>query len=164
MKNPKILINFKPYADSELSIYAQSIMTAMTGNPSFPTPTPPLTDVSTAIDAFNDAMNNAATGDRAAVELKNQKRDELEDLLFRLGTYVQLISAGNTAMMLDSGFKISKDPTPIGPLTKPTGLRAIPLGKGEMKLTIDKLYGAYTYQYEYKEASATDWTLSLIHI
>ena len=159
MKTPKVLVSSNPYNDPELSTHALTIVTKMTGNPNFTTPKPSLADVTTAIDDFNSSMTEAATGDHAAVELKNQKRAQLSLLLYQLGTYVQLTSNGDAAKMLDAGFKISKDPAPIGPLPKPTGFFALPKGKGEMQVGLDRIPGARMYQYEYKEPSAAGWTL-----
>lgn len=159
MKTPKVLTGSDPYNDPELSTRALTIVTKMTGNPHFTTPKPALADVSTAIDDFDSSMTEAATGDHAAVELKNQKRKNLSQLLSDLGIYVQLTSNGDAAIMLSSGFKISKEPTPVGPLPKPTGFFALPQGKGEMLVGLDRIPGARMYQYEYKEPSAAGWTL-----
>ncbi len=72
---------------------------------------------------------------------------------------MQLTSNGDAAIMLDSGFEISKNPSPVGPLPKPTGFFALPKGKGEVLVGLDRIPGARMYQYEYKEASAAEWTL-----
>lgn len=158
MKKQKVLINFSHYSDSGLAAHAQSIVTAMTGNANFTTPTPALTDLATAITALNTAMTNASTGGPTTVEIKNQKRKLLEVVLRHLALYVEAECASDVAKMLSSGYKVSKEPEPVGPLPKPTGFRVQSPGKGEIKLGLDRLQGANSYQFEFKESTATDWS------
>lgn len=157
MRKQKVLIDFSSYSDPGLAAQAQSIMTAMTGNANFTTPTPPLTDLATVMTAFSTALTNASTGDHTTVEIKNQRRKVLEVVLHQLGLYVEAQSGGDVAVMLSSGYKVSKEPEPIGPLPKPTGFKVVPGGKGEVKLALNKLDGASSYQFEYKLTTATDW-------
>ncbi len=158
MRKARIIINFKNNTDSDMSDFGQSVITGMTGNPDFTTPVPSLADVSTAIANFDSAKADASTGNHAAVELKNQKRQILEELLYELGLYVELQSDGDIATMRRSGFKTTKDPAPVGPLPKPTGFRVQSTGKGVIKLGLDRLQGAVSYQFEFKEATAADWS------
>ncbi len=157
MRKQKVLIDFSSYSDSGLAAQAQSIETAMTGNANFTTPTPPLTDLTAAITAFNTAMTDASTGDHTTVEIKNQKRKLLEVVLHQLALYVEAQSAGDVAKMRSSHYNVSKEPAPVGPLPKPTGFKVVPGGKGEVGLALDKLDGASSYQFEYKLSTATDW-------
>jgi hypothetical protein len=157
MRIQKVLIDFSRFTDAELDQQAQAIVVAMTGNPHFLTPAPPLADVSDAIEDYQIALSNAASGDHAAVELKDQKRAALEEVLRQLGLYVEVQSNGDAAIMLSSGFHISKDPSPVGPLPKPTGFEIKPQGKGEIKLVLDKIDGARIYQFEYKQTAASEW-------
>ncbi len=160
MRTPKVLIDFSKYQDSELDQMAQAIVVAMTGNANFPIPNPTLVDVGNAISNYQEALTAAAKGDHTAVELKNQAREELEELLHQLGLYVETQSDGDPAVMLSSGFKISKTPSPVGPLPKPEGFKVTPKGKGEVKLELDKIDGANIYQFEYKQTTVTEWTLN----
>lgn len=161
MRRPKVMIDFSKSTDSELDQQAQAIFTAMTGNANFTTPAPPLTTLSEAIEDYQLALTQSATGDHAAVELKDQRRADLEEILRQLGLYVEMQSNGDAAIMLSSGFKISKSPSPIGPLPKPTGFEVKPDGKGEIKLALDKIDGAKTYQFEYKQTTASDWNIQM---
>lgn len=157
MRTPKVLINFKPYSDPALATFAQTIVTCMTGNAHFTTPVPALTVLSTAITAFNAAITAASSGNHADMELKDQKRKALDVVLHQLALYVEAQSAGDAAIMMSAGFKTSKDPAPVGPLPKPIGFQVLPKGKGEMKLALDKVNGASSYQFEYKQVAATEW-------
>lgn len=161
MRTPKVIIDFSRNTDSDLDQDAQAIVTAMTGNANFTTPVPALSVVSDAITAYQEAQAAAATGNHTSVELKDQARANLEEVLRALGGYVELQSGGDPAIMMSSGFKISKTPSPVGPLPKPEGFKVTPAGKGEMKLVLDKIDGANSYQFEYKQTTATEWSINV---
>ncbi|MEP7374554.1 MAG: hypothetical protein ABI675_14265 [Chitinophagaceae bacterium] len=159
MRTSKVIIDFSKATDTELDQDAQAIVTAMTGNANLQNPLPSLAVVTAAITDYQTAMSNAANGGAADTEIKDQKREALEVLLRALGLFVEVQSAGDAAIMLSSGFKISKAPSPIGPLPKPTGFEVMPQAKGEVKLLANTINGARIYQFEYKLATATDWIL-----
>ena len=81
----------------------------------------------------------------------------METLLKQLASYIQLVSGDDVAMMLSSAFPVSKLPTPIGPLPKPSFFEAEITGKGMIRLTVNAIYGAKLYKYQYKQVGATDW-------
>jgi len=160
MKTAKVLFDFSKYTDSELDQQAQAIVLAMTGNAAFTTPDPTLPTVDTAITEYQSALSEAATGDRQATAIKDQKREALEDILKDLGLYVEKLCKGDVAKILSSGYKASKESTPVGPLPKPTGFEVMPKGKGEILLRCKAIKGAKAYQFEHTLASATDWVIS----
>ena len=75
-----------------LITYAQSVVTAMTGNPSFPAPAPALPVVTTAIAALQTAETTALTRVKGAVEARNQERAALVTLLGQLRGYIQTVA------------------------------------------------------------------------
>lgn len=161
MRPAKVLISFSKFSDSELDQHAQAVVTAMTGNGNFTTPVPALTVLSDAISSYQEAMSNAAKGDHTAVSIKDEQRTELESILRALGLYVEIQSGGETSVMLSSGFKISKTPAPVGPLPKPTGFKITQTGKGEVRMELDKVNGASAYQFEFRQATETQWSLRM---
>jgi hypothetical protein len=160
MKTSKTLFDFSRYTDAELDQQAQAIVLAMTGNATFPTPDPTLPTVSTAITEYQDALSEAATGDHEAIAIKDQKREALEAILKDLGLYVEKLCKGDVAKILSSGFKASKEGSPIGPLPKPTGFEVMPKGKGEILLKCNAIKGARAYQFEHTLANAIDWIIT----
>jgi hypothetical protein len=68
---------------------AEAIVLAMTGNPSFPDPTPSIAAVSAALAGLHDAEVATLTRTRGAVAARDQKRAVLVGLLVRLKAYVQ---------------------------------------------------------------------------
>jgi hypothetical protein len=152
----KATTSFASLSDGNLESKTHEILTSMTGNTNFPTPIPALADVTTAADAYTAALAKAGTGNRIDVADKNAKRETLIGLLRSLSTYVNLVAKGDAAMILSSGFNISKDRQPVA-LTKPENLRVENgLGSGQLFVTVKAVKGAYAYLHEY----TTDATLA----
>ena len=151
----KALTNFGRYSDSVLETKTQLILTSMTGNTSFPTPLPALTEVSAAATAYSTALVNAGTGNRIDISIKNTKREELVALLRRLAEYVSFTANNDRSILLSSGFDISKEPSSVT-ITKPENFR-IENGpnSGQLKFIVDSVRGAKSYLHEY----TTDDTL-----
>ena len=78
-----------------LITYANRIVVAMTGNPSFPTPIPTLTAVTAAIDELQVAETAALARTKGAVTVRNEKRTALVALLKQLLAYVQAVADAN---------------------------------------------------------------------
>jgi hypothetical protein len=81
-----------PEVISLLITYVQGILKAMTGNPTFPTPNPPLTAVSGAVNALQDAETAALMRATGTVATRNEKRATLVALLELLRGYVQSVA------------------------------------------------------------------------
>ena len=109
MKEPKIVVSFARTSDSNLSTKSQFIISSMTGNTNFTTPTPTLAVLTAARTAFDTALAAAQTRDVNKIAVKNDKRELLIVLLRQLANYVELISNGNRTIMLSSGFELAKD-------------------------------------------------------
>src|SRR3974390_1619557 len=67
-----------------LITYAQNIVTCMSGSPHFPTPTPALAEVSTAISALQTAEVAALSRTKGAVVVRNDRKRDLVTLLQEL--------------------------------------------------------------------------------
>jgi hypothetical protein len=152
----KSLTNFASLSDSALESKTQLIISSLTGNASFPTPTPALTALQTAFDAYQETLVKAGTGNRVDIAEKNAARVVVINLLRSLCTYVNLTANGNRAMLLSSGFSISKDREPII-IAKPENLKIENgLSSGELLLSVTAVKGASAYLHEY----TTDATLA----
>jgi hypothetical protein len=152
----KSLTNFASLSDSGLESKTQLILSSLTGNANFPTPTPTLAALQTAFDVFQAALVKAGTGNRVDIAEKNEAREVLVNLLRLLCAYVNLTANGNRAMLLSSGFNISKDREP-SIITKPENLKIENgLSSGELLLSVSAVKGAYAYLHEY----TTDATLA----
>jgi hypothetical protein len=124
------------------------ILSSMTGNANFPTPTPTLADVSNSITNFQTALIAAATRDRTQVVLKNRARVELVALMKALGNYVTFTADGNSAMIVSTAFDTRKIPQPVI-VTKPTAVVDLGTNSGELINSADsaKRNRGFVHQY-----------------
>lgn len=145
------------YSDSELIVKAYHIVELMTGNTYFPTPLPALADVKTATDNFNVAANKVENGSRVDTAQKNDLREVLVGLLKKLALYVETISDGSETIILTSGFDVSKQPTVVGPLDKPTQV-SVKMGDnpGTVIFSCEVIRNAQFYEFEYLEAPKSE--------
>jgi hypothetical protein len=120
--NVKPAIGFLTKAnDAQLDQDTETIIASMTGNANFPTPSPTLTVITTALSAFTVALADAANGGVEKTEIKNAKRAELVSLLRQLSSYVFATANGDMTKLLSSGFPAQRTTrSPIGPLPAPT--------------------------------------------
>ena len=93
------------------------------------------------LDAAADAVDTALSGVEAAKaalknkqQLRDQKEQELDELLSRRAKFCEAVSGGDSALLTAWGFELTSDPLPIGPLTAPQNLKP---EMGEMAGTID---------------------------
>jgi hypothetical protein len=154
----KIRSSFGKMKDADLAIKALHILTEMTNNDAFPTPFPPLAEISTAFEEYRLALNQVATGGRFLTETKNQKRAVLEDKLNKLGMYVQMVSNNDLPTMLSSGFRLTKAREKVGPIPKASHFRLEVIAVGTVKLVVKGIEGALSYIFEYKKDGDLNWT------
>ncbi len=142
-------------SDALLITDTGSILNALTGNASYPTPTPTLPVIKTALDGFTAAVADAANGGVALTATKNDKRAALVALLRELASYVQVTCKGDLTVLLTSGFPIQKPQRfPIGVLPAPTGL-TVSLGSrtGELNASATPIPGAAIYNWRVTTAA-----------
>ena len=104
---------------------AKQIVTAITGNVNFTTPIPSLATVTAAISALETAFNNAQDGGKSKTAVMHEKEKVLDDVLTRLGHYVEDTSLGVESIILSSGMDVKNSNTPVGVLPAPVNLEAI---------------------------------------
>jgi hypothetical protein len=142
--------------DALLITDTASIITAMTGNPNYPAPTPDLVAVTAAQTEFSAAVADAAGGGVALTSAKNDKRAALVVLLRELASYVQVACKGDLTVLLSSGFPIQKPQRqPLGVLPAPANL-TVTLGArtGELNAGVAPVAGAAIYNWRVTTASA----------
>jgi hypothetical protein len=87
----------------------------MTGNASFPTPTPTLAAVTQGIVDLQAAEVSALTRTKGAVSVRNEKRAALIALLKQLGRYIQATADAGAdsggSIILSAGVTVRKTPT-----------------------------------------------------
>lgn len=157
MTNPKVATGFSRLKDLELALKAKYILSSLTGNANFATPTPSLRDIDEAIKNFETALGKAVSGTKSDTAAKNAMRAVLEENLTNLGLYVQLNGKNEESILLSSGFDLQKSRTSVGVLAKPDNFKVEPGdGAGSVKLSLNSIEGADSYLFEYTEAPVTN--------
>ena len=114
IRRPTVTLQL-PRSVPALIVYAQGIVTRMTGNPAFPAPSPALSAVTTAIDGLQAAETAALTRSKGAAALRNEKRTALVGLLQQLRAHIQTVAdaaPSNAASIIQSaGVAPRKTPT-----------------------------------------------------
>ena len=97
-----------------LGPYALQIVASMTGNASFPTPTPTLATVSAAVTDYQNAEASALARAKGAAATRNAKRKALVQLLELLKAYVQTVADASASdsegIILSAGMAVKKTP------------------------------------------------------
>ncbi|MGS2764632.1 hypothetical protein [Sinomicrobium sp. M5D2P9] len=160
MRTPtKILTSFTSYNNAAFIQKAELIVDSMTDNASFATPIPSLTEVRTAIDTFGAAIVKAGEGGQTDRLARDQKRTDLVALLQKLALYVQMESNNDEVVLASSGFTLRKTPEPIGILAKPKNFVVVPVNRGMIKASLNSIYGAKSYLFEYRRVGEEPWTV-----
>lgn len=157
MMSPKLNLS-TPFSDAVFLSKARYVLASMTDNPNFPNPVPPLTALSDAIQAFNDAVVAANAGTHSMVAAKNERRQELTLVYVQLGLYVMYVAIGNVAIMVSSGYQLSKQREPVyisnpGNVTLTNGVTS-----GELQASVNPVKGSRLYLFQYADTEPNELT------
>lgn len=146
----KINLNFRHYTDAALLLLAQAILLALTGNIFFPSVSPSLATLQSAINDYSDALAAAAQGGKNNIVVKNARRADLIKVLTSLALDIMKTADGDIIKLTSSAFPLSKDRTPLGPMENPQILKLEDgASSGSLKVAIAKVKGSMNYGYEY---------------
>lgn len=122
----RVALGFARTNAGKLIEFVRNIITLMTGNANYTTPSPTLATVATAVDQFESLVQEASNGDRIAIAARNASRAGLLSLVRQLASYVQGQCKGDLAILVTSGFKaIKQKSTSVIPVV-PTNPRLTP--------------------------------------
>ncbi len=145
----KIKTGFQRLSDADLVSKALSIISGMTGNINFPTPSPSLDDVGTALADFQLAVTAAANKDREKVVLKKQAKLDLIQLLNSLAGYVTFTANGDATILAGSNFDFYKQRTPVV-ITQPQNVTVTSgVNSGDLIINSLSVNGAKSYIHQY---------------
>jgi hypothetical protein len=142
---------------SALITYAVGLVKGMTGNAYFPTPTPPLATVQTAVADLQTAETGAQTRVKGAAALRNEKQQALLTLLEQLRTYVQSTADASPengpSIIQSAGMTLRKTP-----VRKPLGFHA-KLGSvsGTVKVVAPAAARRASYEWQYSTDGGKTW-------
>jgi len=146
-----------PARKSGVAAFAHSVINAMTGNASFPNPTPPLATVSADLAAYEAAEAQAVTRVKGAVVTRNAKYAALHADLTHLMGYAQQVADANPGsaqpLIEGAGFTIRKTASRPKSAIKvePTGV------PGSVKLAAKAVATRASYEWQYSTDQKT-WT------
>jgi hypothetical protein len=144
-----------PRRINALITYADNVVTRMTGNAYFPSPSPALAKVSAAIADLQNAETATLARTKGAAATRNAKRAVLVGLLQQLRSYVQGIVDGNEenapAIIQSSGMAVKKAAT-----RKPRVFAALAgASPGTVKLVAPSAGSRASYAWQYSTDGKT---------
>jgi hypothetical protein len=142
----KVSLGFGKLGDTGLDNFAQSVIDGMTGNANFPTPPVTMANLRTAKDDFTTKIAAALSGGVADTAAKNNSRQTLMGMLRQLAAYVQMISNGDLAVLLSSGFQAQSTNRASVQLDKPAGLIVKNGMSGQLVATVNAVRNTNMYE------------------
>ena len=120
----KVKLNITRLSITERNAKCQQIISAMTGNPSFPTPNPPLATITSALNDSNNAFN-AAQAARQEAKAKTNAQNEADDIvsgvMAQLSAHVESVAGGNEALIRSAGMDTKAAASPATNIPVPPG-------------------------------------------
>lgn len=113
----KVKLGLDRMSVAELLEFAKQVVSAMTGNPNFTTPNPPLAQITTAADNLDTARQAALLARSEAktkTTIQNQREDELRAFLRKMALYVENIGGEDEAVITSAGMNTKAPATPGG--------------------------------------------------
>ena len=138
------------YSDAKVASNTATVLKAMADNVAiYTSPTPPLSQVQTALDNFTGVLARIPDGGRSTTLLKKDSRRVLVGLMRQLASYVTVACGGKMENLILSGFPPQKPVrTPVGVPARPQCL-TVKHGQqlGQLVARINPVFGAAIYDY-----------------
>src|SRR5690606_27317378 len=142
----KIKLDISGLNAAKLIEKAGTVVTRMTDNANFPSPTPSLAELTAAYEALAAAAVIAGRGDREAISARKEQELIVANMLRNIAAYIVLMADGNGTILLSSGFEIQSLPEPQPELSRPINFKAVRgAHEGEVDLGWKSVKGAMTY-------------------
>lgn len=152
---------YRSYNATELLHYAENILLKMTQNAElFPAPTPSLTILEDSLNTYREAYAEATFRDKRAVVLKGQKGDDLQQVIYRLSQYVDIVADGDEAVILAAGFRPTLPKTNrLGrtPQAEHVRIEVVKIGTGVVRIRVKPWPPARLYRYDYRKMGTETW-------
>jgi hypothetical protein len=125
MSNYRVSLSFAQLSDAELGAFTENVIASLTGNAAYPTPIVAIPALTTAWQAFTDALAATINGGPQETAAKNAAREALTALLRQEAGYVQGVASDDLSVLLSSGFSNTSTNRAQTPLDKPTVLEVL---------------------------------------
>lgn len=149
----RIRLNLSRLSVAQKIAKAKQIVAAMTGNPNFTAPSPPLPEVTSATTELQNAASASAVAKQTVKEataVQNDKETTLDQLLTRLAGYVESVAGSDEQMILSAGMDVrAPSVSATEPPSQPQALAATAGDRdGEIDLSWEPVAGAKSYALE----------------
>ena len=138
-----------PRSVPALIVHARRIVEAMTDNPAFPSPTPPLATVSEAIQKLQAAQSATLSRTKGAVTVRDEVRHVLARQLEQLKSHVQMMADASietsASIVQSAGIGVRK--TPVQPPRVFAAKRGAVSGSVTLVTRVAARRAAYHWQY-----------------
>jgi hypothetical protein len=150
MKKPTLVKDYSKLSETKLDLRSEEIISNLTGNPNFPTTMPSLADFTALQATYSTNLVAAGMGDKAAIALKNQSKQELLDAMRLLAINIESQSMGNRVKMVTSGFDLASEGDNVPVLAAPQNFRLTDgVNAGELRSVVKGVPQAIMYSHEY---------------
>jgi hypothetical protein len=159
---PKAKLNFRGLSVRAKISKSRQIVDSITENPTYPSPHPPLADISGVINAIESKSNEAD----ATTQLRKTQttelgalEDQLDALMTQLASYIDSVAGGDEVKILSAGLDTRATPTTTTePPPAPSALD-VTIGDrdGELDASWDTVAGAKSYVIETSEDQPNAW-------
>jgi hypothetical protein len=145
MKIPRLKTGFGNTSDAAFEIKASHVDVSMDGNENFLSPTPQLSVVTEALQAYHVARIAAKDKSKNAIAAKKEARNILTALLIQLANYVMTTANGDQKKLISSGFDLARKGE-TSPIVKPASI-SVTEGEnaGELMVKVPRAKGASGY-------------------
>ena len=163
MAKAKVKLGLKDESVAQKIASTRAYIKAMLGNPAFVAPAPTLSSVGTAatkLETDNNTLANLRQQAEGQTSVVAASEAALDDLLAKLGAYVDTIADGDENKIRSAGMDVRSGAAPIGQLPAPTDLSATTGDRdGELDVQWNRVKGASSYVVEQTTdaAAATGW-------
>lgn len=160
----RIKLNLRSLTIPEKIARSQQIVAALTDNPNFNAPHPPLAQVSAAINELETATNAAQAARqeaKAKTAAQNAKEDALDKIMTQLVAHVESIAGDDQQLIMSAGLDVrAAAPAPATPPSPPALTATAGDHEGEIDLSWDTVRGARSYVVERSPDPPTEssWT------
>jgi Fibronectin type III domain len=137
---------FGKQTPEQLVMTAGAVISGLTNNPAFPSPTVDLNAVQAAADDLKAAVAAQVHGGTAATAEKNNKQEALIKILFKLKHYVEDNCENDLALLLSSGFQAAAATRDRSPLANPSILGIDRGNSDELMLKVTPIARAKCYE------------------
>jgi hypothetical protein len=157
----KVKLNISRLSIRHKIAKCRQIVTAMTGNPNFPNPNPPLPTVTAALNGLDSSTNAAQAARQEAIvktAQQNNQDDVVDQLMSQLAAHVESVAGGNETIILSAGMDTKAAPTQPSDIPDvPANLSATAGDRdGEIDLSWEAVSGAKSYVIEQSVDPVTD--------